>query len=252
MTSAKQHLRVATYNVHKCRGMDRRTIPERIGSILQALDADVIGLQEMLDVRNGRPNLDQARHLAKMLPGYSWTFGENCTLYGGKYGNMTFSRLPITSTHNYFLPHTRRKPRGCLRTDVIIGERTTLHFFNLHMGTGFMERRHQARYLLDLLQRENLMSPRIIFGDFNEWTRGVTSRRMSDAFDTFEPSVMLKSASTYPGFLPFLHLDHFYYDPALQLERMELIRNRETLLASDHLPLMAEFSLREVGSSTRP
>ncbi|MEO7027942.1 MAG: endonuclease/exonuclease/phosphatase family protein [Acidobacteriaceae bacterium] len=244
MKPDKQQLRIATYNVHKCRGMDRRTSPERIGRILQSLDADVIGLQEVLDVRGGRPKLDQARYLAKMLPGYCWSFGENRLLYGGKYGNMTFSRHPITFTHNYALPHTRREPRGCLRTDVTIGERTTLHVFNLHMGTGFMERRHQAQYLLDLLDGESWISPRVIFGDFNEWTHGLTSRRMSDAFDTFEPGAMLKSASTYPGFVPFLHLDHFYYDPALRLERMELVRNRETLLASDHLPLVASFLLR--------
>ncbi len=63
MKPDKQQLRIATYNVHKCRGMDRRTSPERIGRILQSLDADVIGLQEVLDARGGRPKLDQARYL---------------------------------------------------------------------------------------------------------------------------------------------------------------------------------------------
>ena len=63
MKSHAEHLRVATYNVHKCRGMDRKTSPERIARILQGLDADVIGVQEILDVRDGPAELDQAQHL---------------------------------------------------------------------------------------------------------------------------------------------------------------------------------------------
>jgi endonuclease/exonuclease/phosphatase family metal-dependent hydrolase len=44
--------------------------------------------------------------------------------------------------------------------------------------------------------------------------------------------------------LPFLHLDHIYYDPALELERLTLHRSRTALIASDHLPLVADFRLR--------
>ena len=40
-------LRLASYNVHKCLGMDRRRSPERIVSVLNALDADIVALQEV-------------------------------------------------------------------------------------------------------------------------------------------------------------------------------------------------------------
>ncbi len=243
MTTGPVSLRFATYNIHKCRGLDRKISPRRIARILQTLEADVIGLQEVLDVRTGDAKLDQARHLADALPGYAWSFGENRTLHGGRYGNMTLSRVPIRTSQNYVLPHRRRELRGCLRTDLQLDLSTTIHAFNLHLGTGFMERRAQARYLLNLFQTEASSIPRIIFGDFNEWTHGLTSRQMTDAFETFEPTSMLKSARTYPGLLPLLHLDHFYYDSDLHLENLELVRNRETLLASDHLPLVADFSL---------
>ena len=243
MTTVDRKLRVATYNVHKCRGLDRMTSPERIARIVKTLDADVIGLQEVVDVRTGSAKLDQVRRLADALPVYVWSFGANRPLRGGEYGNLTLSRFAIERSHNYPLPQTRREARGCLRTDLRFGSFPTLHAFNLHLGTGFMERRAQAKYLLDLFETEAASPPRIIFGDFNEWTRGVTSRRMAGAFDTFEPTSMLKSARTYPGLMPLLHLDHFYYDPVLRLERMELVRNRATLMASDHLPLVAEFSV---------
>ena len=250
MKSHATHVRVVTYNVHKCRGMDRKTSPERIAHILQALDADIIGLQEILDVRDGPAELDQAQHLADALPGYSWCVGENRPLSGGSYGNMTLSRIPIEFIHNYDLTHLRREARGCLRTDLRLDPSTTIHVFNLHLGTSFIERRHQARYLLDMLEKETWTAPRIVFGDFNEWTRGLTTRHMADTFKTFEPKTMLKRRCTYPGFFPVLHLDHFYYDPDLYLERIHLVRIREALIASDHLPLVADFSL--VSSSLQP
>jgi endonuclease/exonuclease/phosphatase family metal-dependent hydrolase len=49
---------------------------------------------------------------------------------------------------------------------------------------------------------------------------------------------------SYPGVLPFLHLDHIYFDPELRLQRFTLHRSRRSLIASDHLPLIADFMLR--------
>jgi endonuclease/exonuclease/phosphatase family metal-dependent hydrolase len=40
-----KHLRVATYNVHRCRGIDGRVRPARIAEVLRE-DADVVALQE--------------------------------------------------------------------------------------------------------------------------------------------------------------------------------------------------------------
>ena len=42
------NFRIATYNVHRCRGMDRRVLPRRIAEVLRQLQADVIALQEVL------------------------------------------------------------------------------------------------------------------------------------------------------------------------------------------------------------
>ena len=41
-------LRIATYNVHRCRGIDGRTRPERTAAVLRAIDADVVALQEVV------------------------------------------------------------------------------------------------------------------------------------------------------------------------------------------------------------
>ena len=242
MTIGPRRIRVATYNVHKCRGLDRQTSISRIAKVIRQLDADIIALQEILDVRTGKPQYDQARGLLHDLKEYHASFGENRTLHGGAYGNMTLSRIPTVYSENYDLTWQRRERRGCLRTDFNLGG-TTLHVFNVHLGTSFRERRHQARQLVgpNILKRDVPAGPRIVVGDFNEWTRGLASRLMGEAFRVAEPKAHLCSGRTYPGILPFLHLDHFYYDASLTLLTLRLHRRRDALIASDHLPLVAEF-----------
>jgi endonuclease/exonuclease/phosphatase family metal-dependent hydrolase len=45
--------------------------------------------------------------------------------------------------------------------------------------------------------------------------------------------------------LPFLHLDHIYYDAMLELKKLTLHKTRTALVASDHLPLIADFQFRD-------
>ena len=41
-------IRIATYNIHRSRGMDRRVVPSRIAEVLRDIDADAIALQEVV------------------------------------------------------------------------------------------------------------------------------------------------------------------------------------------------------------
>ena len=238
-------IRVASYNIHKCRGLDRRTDPERIAKIIAELDADVVALQEILDVRDGRSEFDQARGITTALEKYHHCFGENRALYGGRYGNMTLSRFPMRVCRNYDLTWRHRERRGCLRTDLLLPGNTLLHLFNVHLGTSFVERRHQARMLLsdELLSKKQWEGARIVVGDFNEWTRGLASRLMGEVFEAAKPTTFLRQGRTYPGVFPILHLDHFYYEKHLLLRNFRVHRTRRALAASDHLPLVAEFDL---------
>lgn len=230
------NLRILTYNVHKCRGMDGRTRALRIAEVLREIDADVIALQEVME--------HQAEIIAKDL-GVDFVLGENRRHLGSAYGNVVLSRCPIRDTRNYDLSVRGREERGCLRADVLLDSATVLHVFNVHLGTAFFERRHQGRRLIapELLNDSAIQSPRIVLGDFNEWTQGLVTHLLRSHLESADIRAHLRRSRTYPGLLPFLHLDHIYYDRALRLERLALWRTRKALIASDHLPLMAEFSL---------
>jgi endonuclease/exonuclease/phosphatase family metal-dependent hydrolase len=240
--------RVATYNIHKCRGFDRRTSPGRINAVIEELQAEIVCLQEVVDAPEGPRIFDQARQIARALPGYSWCFGTNRALRGGRYGNMTLTRFPIRSWRNHDLTHGKREERGVLQADIQIGTEQALHVFNIHLGTSHAERRSQGARLLssDVLGHEALSDPRLIVGDFNEWTAGLTTKLLRGTFKTFRPEHGLRFPRTYPGVLPILSLDHYYYEPPLELERARLWRSPKALIASDHLPLIADFHVNGV------
>jgi endonuclease/exonuclease/phosphatase family metal-dependent hydrolase len=235
-------IRVATYNVHKCRGMDRKVSAARIAQVLREVDADVIALQEILRVANEDPKHDQVGFLASELGMEHCAFGHNRPLQGGTYGNATLSRFPIENWTNYDVSHAKRERRGCLRTDLRVDKGQLVHVMNLHLGTGFMERRAQARMLLspELLLNGEFKAPRIVVGDLNEWTRGLATCLLSEHFVSAEENGRRVKRS-YPGVLPLLRLDHVYYDGKLKLEKFGIHRSKAALVASDHLPMVAEF-----------
>ncbi len=224
--------------------MDRRVDVERIAAVVARLDADVLAVQEILHLKgSGAATADQVSTLAREL-GYHFVFGENRKYRGAAYGNATFSRYPITFSEHYDITWRHRERRGCLRTDVRVGSGRTLHVYNVHLGTSMFERHHQVGRLLstEVLNRRTLRGPRLVMGDFNDWTRSVAASLMGSDFESADMR-LLGRRRTYPGFFPVLHLDHFYYDRTLRLTSVRLDRSRLALLASDHLPLVAEFQV---------
>lgn len=239
--------RIVTYNIHKCQGFDRKTSPSRIISILQELHADILCLQEVVnapgDPAHAPSIYDQAETIARAFPHYTWCFGANRPLRGGTYGNMTLTRLPLRSWRNHNLTHARREERGVLQTDIELPGSHLVHVFNVHLGTSFSERRHQGRRLLSeaVLSDPTLRAPRLVLGDFNEWTQGLTTKLLRSTFSTVRPHHRERIPRAFPGIFPLLSLDHCYYEPPLELEETLLWRTRASLIASDHIPLIADF-----------
>ena len=168
---------------------------------------------------------------------------------GGLYGNAILSRFPVIGRKLSDLSVRRREERGCLRADLSL-DGFVLHVFNVHLGTSFFERREQARMLLgtEALEHEDRRGPRLVMGDFNEWTAGLTTKLLRTRFQSLDVRERLLRTRTYPGAFPVLHLDHIYHDPQLRVVDAQLHRTRLSLLASDHLPLSADLELTDGAS----
>jgi endonuclease/exonuclease/phosphatase family metal-dependent hydrolase len=236
--------RVTTYNIHKCRGLDRRVRPRRIAEVLKEIDADVVALQEVVGMDEAAREHNQVAAIAEEL-GLEFRTGENRKLRGSAYGNAVLSRWPIISDHNHDITWRMYEPRGCLDVAVRLPDesQTTLQIFNVHLGTSFFERRYQGHMLLEVVGGDSSSAPRILLGDFNEWTRGLTTRLLNRHWNSAEPEQRLGRARTYPGVFPLLHLDHIYYNSVLKLKNVAVHRTRLALAASDHLPIVADFIL---------
>ncbi|HTV02504.1 MAG TPA: endonuclease/exonuclease/phosphatase family protein [Luteitalea sp.] len=236
-----RRLRLATYNIHKCRGMDGRTRVDRIADVLASLDADVIALQEV--VGSGPDEDGQAAELGARL-GMGWVMDSVRLLRGKSYGNVVLSRLPIAETHRCDLSCDKREPRACHRIDVDV-QGDILHVFNVHLGTAVGERRQQAPRLAEFVADKHVKGPKVLLGDFNEWVKGLASKTLSEMLEGIDLTQHLRRRRTYPGVLPILHLDHIYVAGGLVVEKVSLPRNRLTLVASDHLPLVADVRMPE-------
>jgi endonuclease/exonuclease/phosphatase family metal-dependent hydrolase len=238
-------LRVATYNIHKGRGLDRRVRIGRITEVLKEIGADIIALQEVLSVQGKKPEDHQSRFIAHEL-GFHYRIGETRRLRGGAYGNVTLSRFPFVHAHSYDITQPGREERGCLRTDLEIASNRVLQVYNLHLGTSYRERIFQVQRLFDsvILKPLGGKGQQIVLGDFNEWFSGFTSRMLKRHFNSVPVPRLFGRSRTYPGFLPLVHLDHIYFDEGMDVVKVMVHRSRKALVASDHLPIVVDFRVQ--------
>jgi endonuclease/exonuclease/phosphatase family metal-dependent hydrolase len=239
-TRSHLDLRIATYNIHRCRGMDRRTMPSRIADVLRDIAADVVALQEVIGA--GPAGAGQAEEIGAAL-GMGWVMTAVRHLRRHLFGNVVLSRFPIVDHGQYDLSWRTCEPRACQRADLDLDEGRRLHIYNVHLGTAVLERRYQAPRLASFVHDRRVTGPKITLGDFNEWMRGLATRTLSSLFQSVDIHTHLRRRRTYPGLFPLLHLDHIYFEGKVEVRSVELPRTRKALIASDHLPLVANVRL---------
>jgi endonuclease/exonuclease/phosphatase family metal-dependent hydrolase len=224
-------LRVATYNVHSCRGLDFRMTPARIAKVAASTGADVIALEE---VRAG-----QADEIASRL-GFFHVFGEADVLGGYPFGNAILTRYPIVSSHNYAIGVPKREQRACIRADIELAPGRIAHVFAVHLGLSSAERRYQVSRLLspEILGSSEIAGTLILLGDFNEFFDGGVDRTIRSRLDRVDKR-------TYPGLLPLFGIDRIYFDAAITVTAMRLKRSFRALFASDHVPLIGDLNIPE-------
>jgi endonuclease/exonuclease/phosphatase family metal-dependent hydrolase len=235
--------RLATYNIHKARGLDGRTRVERIARVLEKIEPDIVALQEVVNHEGRSIEEHQASFLAERL-GHCFAIGQTRQHLGGVYGNVTLSRWEFELIRQIDLTVPGREERGVLRTDIRIGHHL-VHVFNVHLGTAHRERRKQAIRFMDedLLRAVDISGARIVLGDFNDWTHGLVTRTLSTEFHFSDLAAHLPRTRNYPAILPLLHLDHIYCDYHLKITGAHFLRDRLSLIASDHLPLVADLEI---------
>ncbi len=226
-------LRVMTWNVHSCIGSDGRVDPERVRDVIRAINPDIVALQEVDSRRDQRDGFDLLGDCLDL--GHDTHRAEVRTIRttDGDYGHMLVSRHAISAwaCHDVSLP--RREPRSLIEARVDTGH-GQISVLAAHLGLSRRERRMQADKLSELAATDNL--PTVILGDFNEPSGyGAATRRLRRSFGS------TGRRPTWPSRWPILPLDRIWFESSLQL--LDCGVWREARLASDHLPLWADFRL---------
>ena len=232
-------VRVVTYNIHSCVGVDRRYDPSRISTVLQEIDADIACLQEVAASRRSERHADQWAYLG-VATGCRVVTGTGVCQPRLRFGNAILSRFPVLAARLIDLTVAGHEPRGAIDADLLIGERV-LRVIATHFGLHAAERRQQANQLMAAL-REPLPAKRreahavLLMGDLNEWRGRRGAIRSLDR--SLGPSA---AAPTFPSWMPVLALDRIYADGPAVLSDVGVYRSPLARLASDHLPLVGRL-----------
>lgn len=238
-------IRLVTYNIHKgIGGVDRRYRLSRIVDTLAHYQADVVFLQEVDDgVPRSRLHR-QVEELADALQFSHHAFQRNVKLKRGHYGNAILSRFPLRPIWDVDLTLPLKKRRQALIAKAIAtinGRHRVVVLTNLHLGLAGYERTRQLKRLLDCDPLRNVRhdTPCFVAGDFNDvW--GTLGKRLMTPAGFHSASGKIR---TFPAFRPVRSLDSIYYRGGLTLSNAFAGQIKTAKAASDHLPLVADFSL---------
>ena len=243
-------LRVMTYNIHSCVGVDGKLRPERIARVINQFHPDVIAVQEVDAHRLRSGQHHQAEVIAEHLELHH-AFHSMLEEETEKYGIAVFSRHPFELRKSGLLTeadHLRlREARGAIWiTFHPPGAETPVHLINTHFGLSREERNRQAAEILSPKWLGSIPEdePVILCGDLNSTQKSVAWRRLSERFDDVQLLAPgHRPRPTFPTFRPLARLDHIFITPHFKVKEIEIPLSPLAAVASDHLPLCVELEL---------
>ncbi len=233
-------LRVATYNVHKCVGTDRKFDPDRTFQVIREINPDLIALQEA-DTRFGeRTGLLDLKRIEVETGLVAVPVRASAKAHGW-HGNLVLVRDgAVRDILREPLPGL--EPRGALLTEILLNSGVSLRIVAVHLGLLRWARRQQAEHILSLLSRRDEAAT-LIMGDMNEWRLGNGSAltRFERAFGDLPPA-----RASFPARWPVLALDRIISNRSGIVRDLAVHDSALSRLASDHLPLTALIDTKQL------
>lgn len=224
-------IRVASYNLHKCVGLDRRRDPHRVARVLAGLGADVVAVQEIDKRLPPRPTA-LPRAVIEAECGLVPAPVAETSVSLGWHGNglLLAPGWRMERLHRLALPGL--EPRGALLAD-LSGPSGPLRVVATHLG---LRRRDRQRQMTQIMATLNLRpaAPTVLLGDLNEWAPHEGFAPLDPYFDVANPG------RSFHARQPVAALDRVATGPGVTIRRMGVCRAGEAGRASDHLPIWAD------------
>ncbi|MCB2079585.1 MAG: endonuclease/exonuclease/phosphatase family protein [Novosphingobium sp.] len=227
---------IASYNIRKAIGLDRRRDPDRILSILREIDADVVALQEA-DRRFGRrETVLPLSAIQDHTPYYPVPLSMRPDSIGW-HGNALLVRRGIDLLDASVVPLPTLEPRGAIRADLAVkGQR--FRVVGMHLDLSGLRRRHQVRSVLSHIDDCDGHCPAVLLGDLNEWARrGGSLNEFPDQWRVLAPG------RSFPSRRPVAQLDRIIVSDHWEVAGTGVHHSALSSRGSDHLPVWAELTL---------
>ena len=224
-----EYLRIASYNVHSCRGADGKKDAQRIARVIDECGVDTVGLQEA-DHR-----LD---YIAQQL-GMQAIPGLTLARHDGPFGNALLTRRKVLAVRRLGFTYSGREPRNALDVDLeVAGE--TVRVIVTHLGLWPAERRFQVKQILKMLRETPICERVVVLGDINEWLPLGRPLRWMHALFGRSPA-----ERSFPSRWPLVALDRVWVRPRHALLALKAHRSALAQQASDHLPVKAIVAIHQ-------
>jgi endonuclease/exonuclease/phosphatase family metal-dependent hydrolase len=235
-------INIMSYNIQHGRGMDGEIDLERIAQVILDEGSDIVALQEV-DVgveRSGR--IDIATELSELTGLEYMVFGKNIDHQGGDYGNATLSRFPITEHENVHFERLSNEQRGILTTLIDV-DGYSLLMLNTHLAHRSQDEPERLNYIegaRDEIIPKYQADGIVFIGDFNDIPGSPTHEAVKEYLTDVWEVVGEGDGFTIPPDNPNRRIDYIFYDDGLE----PIWARVPVTMASDHLPLVAEFELK--------
>jgi endonuclease/exonuclease/phosphatase family metal-dependent hydrolase len=228
---------VASYNIRKAIGADRRRRPDRILEVLCEIDADIVALQEA-DRRFGARASALPMHMITEHTPYVPVALDVRQGSIGWHGNALLVRRTarVLCCSNIVLPAL--EPRGAVTADVEV-DGVAVRVVGMHLDLSGLWRRRQAHAIMSGIGSSAPHLPTVMMGDLNEWR--IAGGCLHDFAQHY------RFAPTGPSFharRPVARLDRIIVSDDLAVVDSGVHQSAGARKASDHLPIWARLAVR--------
>lgn len=229
-------LKVASYNIRKALGTDRRRSPERIIDVLNEVGADIVALQEADRRFGSRVGVLPEWLLEQHTPYRAVPLGARQESMGW-HGNALLIRRDheLVGHDQIHLPCL--EPRGAVTATIKAGAQT-VRIVGMHLDLSGLWRRRQAAAVCHYLDDPHLhpAETTILMGDLNEW-----STERGCLIDFMRHYQLASCGRSYHATRPVATLDRILWRGSLRLAECGVHHSPSSRRASDHLPVWARF-----------
>jgi endonuclease/exonuclease/phosphatase family metal-dependent hydrolase len=232
-------IKVASYNIRKAIGTDRRRRPDRIIEVLGEIGADIVALQEADRRFGAREAVLPTWMIEAHTPYHVVPLGVRAESMGW-HGNALLVRRDYTLLSHDLIHLPCFEPRGAVTATLDVNGKA-LRVVGMHLDLSGLWRRRQAAALIHYLEQthhHHYAEATVLMGDLNEWssTRGC----LIDFGRSFH---VTRCGRSYHATRPVASLDRIMWRGALALADCGVHQSPASRRASDHLPIWAHFAI---------